>query len=1625
MYTEASSQSPGDYAIMRSPDIVHLDSSTAKNLCFAFSYHMYGLHVGTLDLYFSKSATSMHKGDLVWSMSGEQGDRWIEKEIRVTDFISTSKSGYFIFEGRILTYTSDMAIDDISLGPCSAALKCEFDTDFCGWQQLTTDVFDWTRHNGPTSTLNTGPSNDHTYGTMAGYYIYTESSWPRSQNDYAVIRSPGVQLESTDIDRCFKFFYHMWGLNIGTLSLYFSTSGTITDQAVVVWSMSGPQTNAWIGREIRVTDFISTSTSGYFLFKGQIDSYTADMALDDISLGSCTGAFNCDFDTDFCGWQQLTTDVFDWTRHNGPTSTLNTGPSNDHTHGTMAGYYIYTESSWPRSQNDYAVIRSPGVPLESTDIDRCFKFFYHMWGLNIGTLSLYFSTSGTITDQAVVVWSMSGPQTNAWIGREIRVTDFISSSTSGYFLFKGQINSFTADMALDDISLGSCTVQLTTTTTQQTTTDIVTTTQSTTTYIPTTTQQTTTDSVTTTQSTTTDIPSTTQLTTTDTATTILPTTTDIPTTTQQTTTDIATTILPTTTDIPTTTQQTTTDIVTTILPTATDIPTTTQQTTTDTATTILPTTTDIPTTTQHTTTDIATTFLPTTTDIPTTTQQTTTDIATTILPTTTDIPTTTQQTTTDITTTILPTTTDIPTTTQQTTTQPTTTDISSSAPQTITDIVTITELTTTDISTPAQQTTTSSVTTTQSTTTDIPTTTQQTTTDIATTILPTTTDIPTTTQQTTTDTATTTQPMTTDISSSAPQTITDIVTITELTTTDISTPAQQTTTSSVTTTQSTTTDIPKTTQQTTTDSVTTTQSTTTDMPTSTSQTTTYTATTTRPTTTDISSSAPQTITDIVTITELTTTDISIPAQQTTTSSVTTTQSTTTDIPKTTQQTTTDIATTILPTTTDIPTTTQQTTTDTATTTQPMTTDISSSAPQTITDIVTITELTTTDISTPAQQTTTSSVTTTQSTTTDIPTTTQQTTTDSVTTTHTATTTQPMPTDISSSAPQTITDIVTIAELTTTDVTTSLQQTTDTATTTQQTTTGIPTSAPLSTTDSVTTIQQTTTMGTTAATTTNAPTTKTVVSTTDQADCSQSNTGSSFVIAFPSNLELGSESNSLVISTTSHQAVTVEVHESDGNTLSGVVTEGISLTFGLSENSRCTGSGLQDCSVRVLAIDGDISVIAYSEVGTSTGSFLAFPVDSLGEEYVIASYTPRGGFNSEFTVTAADTAATVIIEFPEVIRQHRLSNGLSPDLEFDLNAGQTYQVQSTLDLSASRVVSTAPVAVASGASCSELPIATKYCDYIVEQMPPVNTLGRSFSVSTYHGRPKSGLDVRIIATRDDTRITSGSRDFTIHSFWYLDLNENQQTAFDIEASEPVLVVQYQRGHESDSTGDQSMSVISPKEQFSVGSITFPVALLFAPSNFIMITVETMDESGIQFDDVLLDSSIATRTTTSQYTFWGKEISNDPHTVSHVDPDVPFSVVIYGYDKYEGYGTSAGTFLRPSRCRQATTTSPQVTTDASTTDISSTIGMFSNLVIITYTLLLQNLPDIKIYFVISDSISLVVVEETNNECYNQWLTTDASTTDIFSTTGTTDTTTDADMTSDVTLDGSSPGASTAAG
>ena len=46
---------------------------------------------------------------------------------------------------------------------------CTFEAaNICGWINDKSDNFDWSRASGSTASVNTGPRNDHTYGTSFG-----------------------------------------------------------------------------------------------------------------------------------------------------------------------------------------------------------------------------------------------------------------------------------------------------------------------------------------------------------------------------------------------------------------------------------------------------------------------------------------------------------------------------------------------------------------------------------------------------------------------------------------------------------------------------------------------------------------------------------------------------------------------------------------------------------------------------------------------------------------------------------------------------------------------------------------------------------------------------------------------------------------------------------------------------------------------------------------------------------------------------------------------------------------------------------------------------------------------------------------------------------------------------------------------------------------------------------------------------------------------------------------------------------------------------------------------------------------------------------------------------------------
>lgn len=75
------------------------------------------------------------------------------------------------------------------------------------------------------------------------------------------------------------------------------------------------------------------------------------------------------------------------------------------------GYYAYIEASSPRQPNDTARLISALIPRNARP-GVCVSFWYHMFGPDINTLSVYTKTGGSLSS---VIWQRKGSQGDKWI----------------------------------------------------------------------------------------------------------------------------------------------------------------------------------------------------------------------------------------------------------------------------------------------------------------------------------------------------------------------------------------------------------------------------------------------------------------------------------------------------------------------------------------------------------------------------------------------------------------------------------------------------------------------------------------------------------------------------------------------------------------------------------------------------------------------------------------------------------------------------------------------------------------------------------------------------------------------------------------------------------------------------------------------------------------------------------------------------------------------------------------------------------------------------------------------------------------------------------------------------------
>lgn len=146
-----------DRAILVSPDFQA--TSAAKGFCMKFAYHMFGDGIGTLKVIMQ---TKQYGDELLWSLAGEQGNRWMLAQVPVYSRYPFK----LLIEATVgSTPRGNIALDAISFSeqfcptnPSSASSRigdCSFEESLCNWaNDQKDDDFDWVRvQMSPSSTL--------------------------------------------------------------------------------------------------------------------------------------------------------------------------------------------------------------------------------------------------------------------------------------------------------------------------------------------------------------------------------------------------------------------------------------------------------------------------------------------------------------------------------------------------------------------------------------------------------------------------------------------------------------------------------------------------------------------------------------------------------------------------------------------------------------------------------------------------------------------------------------------------------------------------------------------------------------------------------------------------------------------------------------------------------------------------------------------------------------------------------------------------------------------------------------------------------------------------------------------------------------------------------------------------------------------------------------------------------------------------------------------------------------------------------------------------------------------------------------------------------------------------------
>jgi hypothetical protein len=334
--------------------------------------------------------------------------------------------------------------------------------------------------------------------------------------------------------------------------------------------------------------------------------------------------------------------------------------------------------------------------------------------------------------------------------------------------------------------------------------------------------------------------------------------------------------------------------------------------------------------------------------------------------------------------------------------------------------------------------------------------------------------------------------------------------------------------------------------------------------------------------------------------------------------------------------------------------------------------------------------------------------------------------------------------------------------------------------------------------------------------------------------------------------------------------------------------------------------IQTNGVHVVASQ-PVAVYGLNYVHFSSDAYLGLSTASLGKAYRVLAYknvfpdVPELA-GSQFAIVATVNGTAVTIVPPADVGAR--AGGVP--FNVTLMQGETYQLRQTNpfsdDLSGALLVADQPIAVFGSHPCATIPDTNVFfCDHLVEQLLPTDMWGTNYLTVSLTNRLRSDT-FRIMALMTNTIVRTNGvalpAPLNQGEFAEIELARSSQ----ITGNKPILVAQFANSSDYDGVtlSDPFMALVPPASLYATSySIHAPTNF---PSNYINVTVSVSGVSQLSLDGGAIPAGQFSTIPGSGYAAARISVSPGPHTLS--SSSSPFGVIVYGWNRYEGYGYPAG-------------------------------------------------------------------------------------------------------------------------